>query len=76
VLSFLVGFFTQDIVKALYLGLGGTALTFFVVVPQWPWYNQNAERWLPARMQRASNNYVQGVNLGGVQIEVDGRKVG
>lgn len=30
----------------LYVGLAGTALTFLVVVPPWPFYNKNPEPWL------------------------------
>ena len=69
-LAFLAGFITQDIYKTLYLGLGGTAFTFIVVVPQWPFYNSKPEPWLPARVQRASSGQRQPVDLGGVQISV------
>lgn len=68
-LAFLAGFITQDIYKTLYLGLGGTAFTFLIVVPQWPFYNQKPEPWLPARVQRTSGTR-QPVDLGGVQISV------
>ncbi|KAI0115831.1 microsomal signal peptidase 12 kDa subunit-domain-containing protein [Nemania sp. FL0031] len=45
--SFLVGFFLQDISLALKIGLGGTALTFLVIVPPWPFFNQHPVKWLP-----------------------------
>jgi chaperone required for assembly of F1-ATPase len=45
-----------------------------LVVPQWPFYNRKPENWLPARVQKASS--VRNVDLGGVQIEVDGKRVG
>ncbi|CAJ2506013.1 Uu.00g001430.m01.CDS01 [Anthostomella pinea] len=45
--SFLVGFFLQDIVLALRIGLAGTALTFLVVVPPWPFFKRNPVQWLP-----------------------------
>lgn len=52
-------------------------MTFLVVVPQWPWYNRKPERWLPARVQKAGSGYDgQRVDLGGVQIQVDGQRVG
>lgn len=70
ILAVLIGFTTQDIYKTLYVGLSGTALTFLLVVPQWPFYNRKPEPWLPARVQRGPD-----VNLGGVQIEVDGKKI-
>ncbi|KAI1161044.1 microsomal signal peptidase 12 kDa subunit-domain-containing protein [Nemania serpens] len=45
--SFLVGFFLQDIALALKIGLGGTALTFLAIVPPWPFFNQHPVKWLP-----------------------------
>jgi len=65
IVAFLVGYFTQDILMTLYVGLAGTALTFLVVVPQWPFYNKNPEDWLPASNAKQSFN-----------IHVDGQKVG
>jgi signal peptidase complex subunit 1 len=65
ILAFLVGFMTQDILLSLYIGLAGTALTFLAVVPPWPFYNKNAEDWLPARSAASRIN-----------IDVDGEKVG
>ncbi|PWI68564.1 hypothetical protein PCL_01653 [Purpureocillium lilacinum] len=46
--AFNVGYLYQDIQKAVYIGLGGTALTFLAVVPPWPVYNKNPVKWLPA----------------------------
>ena len=65
IIAFLVGFAQQNIVLALYIGLAGTALTFLVVVPPWPFYNKNPEGWLPARS--AASTY---------SVDVDGQKVG
>jgi signal peptidase complex subunit 1 len=47
VISFLVGFFLQNITLALKVGLAGTALTFLVVVPPWPFFNKHPVKWLP-----------------------------
>ncbi|KAH7140563.1 microsomal signal peptidase 12 kDa subunit-domain-containing protein [Dactylonectria macrodidyma] len=47
-LSFFAGYILQDIKLAVYVGLGGTALTFLAVVPPWPFYNKNPVKWLPA----------------------------
>jgi len=66
IIAFLVGFAQQDIKLALYIGLAGTALTFLVVVPPWPFYNKNPEDWLPAHNAPASR----------YNIDVDGQKVG
>lgn len=55
----------QDIQLALYIGLAGTALTFVVVVPPWPFYNKNPEGWLPARNATS-----------GISVDVDGLRVG
>ncbi|KAK5631896.1 hypothetical protein RRF57_007610 [Xylaria bambusicola] len=46
-ISFLAGFFLQDIALALKIGLGGTALTFLVIVPPWPFFNRHPVNWLP-----------------------------
>lgn len=47
-ISFAVGFLLQDIKLALYIGLLGTALTFVVIVPPWPFFNKHRVKWLPA----------------------------
>ncbi|GAB1743169.1 hypothetical protein NU219Hw_g9025t1 [Hortaea werneckii] len=67
VVAFLAGYFTQNIYNTLYTGLGGTALTFLLVVPPWPFYNQHPQPWLPPRTGRQAWQ--------GVSIEVDGKKV-
>lgn len=46
-MSFLVGFTLQDIALALKVGLGGTALTFLLVIPPWPFFNRHKVEWLP-----------------------------
>ena len=65
-IAFIVGYFLQDIKLALYIGLGGTALTFFLVVPPWPFFNRHPVRWLPIGGKEAHS---QG-------IVVDGKVVG
>lgn len=65
-LAFIFGYFKQDIVLALYIGLSGTALTFLLVVPPWPFYNTHPVKWLP----------VGGVQKEPQQIVVDGDIVG
>ena len=42
-----MGYFLQDIKLAVYIGLGGTALAFLVVIPPWPFFKQHPVRWLP-----------------------------
>jgi signal peptidase complex subunit 1 len=66
-LAFLVGFFTQDIYQTLYIGLGGTALTFLVVVPPWPFFNQHPLSWLPSRTGKGA--WAQGIT-----VEMDDKK--
>lgn len=70
-IAFIVGYIMQDIKLALYIGLGGTLLTFIAVVPPWPIFNQNPVGWLPAAGARRS---------AGAQashgITVDGKLVG
>merc|ERR1711939_723385 len=65
--AFLSGYFTQNIYNTLYTGLGGTALTFLLVVPPWPFYNQHPQPWLPPKTGRQAWQ--------GVSIEVNGKKV-
>ncbi|RYP73070.1 hypothetical protein DL769_004307 [Monosporascus sp. CRB-8-3] len=47
VASFIIGFILQDIALALKIGLGGTGLTFLLVVPPWPFFNRHKVDWLP-----------------------------
>ncbi|KAL8706760.1 MAG: hypothetical protein Q9225_007916 [Loekoesia sp. 1 TL-2023] len=63
-LAFIIGFAQQNIWVTLWIGLGGTALTFLVVVPPYPIYNENPEKWLPANS-----------GIAGAGIEVDGKKI-
>lgn len=46
------------------MGVGGTVVTFLVVVPPYPIYNENPEKWLPANS-----------GIAGAGIEVDGKKI-
>ena len=64
ILAFVLGFAQQNIYVTLWVGLGGTVLAFFVVVPPFPIFNENPERWLPA-----------GSGIAGSGIEVDGKKI-
>jgi len=66
-IAFLIGFASQDIYQTLYIGLGGTALTFLIVVPPWPFFNKHPQAWLPPRTTAGA--------LHGISIEVDGKKV-
>ncbi|KAL8791492.1 MAG: hypothetical protein Q9213_000109 [Squamulea squamosa] len=63
-LAFVLGFAQQNIWMTLWIGLGGTALTFLVVVPPYPIYNENPENWLRANS-----------GISGAGIEVDGKKI-
>ncbi|MCJ1458598.1 hypothetical protein MMC28_008971 [Mycoblastus sanguinarius] len=58
------GFIQQNIYVTLWLGLGGAAIAFLVVVPPFPFYNQSPENWLPS-----------GTAMAGSGIEIDGRKI-
>ncbi|CAK7207813.1 hypothetical protein SEUCBS139899_010628 [Sporothrix eucalyptigena] len=46
-ITFVVGYFLQDIKLSVYIALAGTALTFLVIIPPWPFYNKNPVKWLP-----------------------------
>ncbi|KAL0931611.1 microsomal signal peptidase 12kDa subunit [Colletotrichum truncatum] len=45
-LAFIIGYLLQDIKLAVYIGLAGTAFTFLLVVPPWPFYKQHPVKWL------------------------------
>jgi len=70
-LAFIVGIATQEIHLTSYIGLGGVALTFLVVLPPWPFFNRHPIRWLPPQ---GAGGMPKGV-LGAGGIEVDGKKV-
>jgi signal peptidase complex subunit 1 len=65
VFSFIAGYYTQNVYNSVYVGLAGTALTFLVVVPAWPFFNKNPARWLPVPHKNSSL----------FTVEVDGKKV-
>jgi hypothetical protein len=48
VVSFIVGFATENVYYALYVGLAGLVVTLLAVVPPWPFYNRDPVQWLPA----------------------------
>jgi len=68
VVAFIVGYVFQSIESTLYIGLGGTALAFLLIVPPWPYFNKNPVKWLPVPGSEAA-----GVAHG---ITVDGKTVG
>ena len=43
--SFLAGYIKQDVYLSLFVGIGGALITFLAVVPPWPAYNQNPQKW-------------------------------
>ncbi|OTA60225.1 microsomal signal peptidase 12kDa subunit [Hypoxylon sp. EC38] len=59
--SFLVGFILQDITLALKIGLAGTALTFLLVVPPWPFFNKHPVKWLPVGGEPAITSAQQNI---------------
>jgi len=44
-MAFGVGYWLQDITLALRVGLFGTALAFFAIVPPWPLYKRHPIKW-------------------------------
>ncbi|EMR69859.1 putative microsomal signal peptidase 12kda subunit protein [Eutypa lata UCREL1] len=63
VVSFLIGFILQDIALALKIGLGGTALTFLLVVPPWPFFNRHKVEWLPVGGGSAITSTQQNIDI-------------
>lgn len=77
IVSFFAGWATQNVYTTLYVGLGGTALTFLAVVPPWPVYNKNPLPWLPAKTAPrvgGTRADLRGIDLGG--LNVDGQRMG
>ncbi|KAL4806004.1 microsomal signal peptidase 12 kDa subunit-domain-containing protein [Aspergillus unguis] len=62
VIAFLVGYIFQDMHLTLWTGVAGTLVTGLVVIPPWPVYNKNPEKWLVPF-------------AGGAGVVVDGVKV-
>ncbi|KAB8254639.1 putative microsomal signal peptidase subunit SPC12 [Aspergillus pseudonomiae] len=65
VVAFFAGYIYRDIHLTLWVGLAGTLVTGLVVIPPWPMYNMNPEKWLVSSA---------GI-VGGARIMVDGTKV-
>lgn len=61
--AFIVGFALQSIYTTLWVGLAGAALTFLVVVPPYPFYNQSPEPWLPGRALRDAGLTMEGKKI-------------
>ena len=61
--AFILGFALQNVYVTLWVGLGGAALTFLIVVPPYPFYNKSPLNWLP------------GGGIAGTGIEIDGKKI-
>jgi len=47
--SFIAGYILQDIKLTLYIGLGGTALAFLLIVPPWSFFRRHPVKWLAVR---------------------------
>lgn len=73
-IAFFAGYITQNIHHTVWIGLGGSVITFLVCVPPWPFYNENAVKWLPAKtLPKGYANL--GAQAQGFDITVDGKKV-
>ncbi|OOF92250.1 hypothetical protein ASPCADRAFT_176107 [Aspergillus carbonarius ITEM 5010] len=64
-LAFIVGYIFQDIHLTLWVGLAGTMVTGLAVIPPWPLYNKNPEKWLAPLT----------AGVGGAGVLVDGIRV-
>jgi len=65
IVAFVTGYIYQDIYLTLWMGLAGAFLTALVVIPPWPFYNANPERWHISEEKRG-NAY--GIVVDGVQV--------
>ncbi|PGH23202.1 hypothetical protein AJ80_02732 [Polytolypa hystricis UAMH7299] len=66
-IAFITGYISKDVFLTVWVGLAGTILTAFVVIPPWPFYNKHPEPWLGVGWRTWD---------GGPGIAVDGVKVG
>ncbi|MCJ1406509.1 hypothetical protein MMC19_000574 [Ptychographa xylographoides] len=71
-IAFIIGYIQQDIHLTLWVGLLGTLITALLVVPPWPFYNQNAQKWLGSSKGGVSRGKGMGMGMG---IVVDGKKI-
>lgn len=62
----LVGYIYQDIHLTVWIGLAGTIVTALAVVPPWPMYNKNPEKWLVPRTGKAAG--AGGVVVDGIKV--------
>ncbi|KAL1972122.1 hypothetical protein VTN31DRAFT_7341 [Thermomyces dupontii] len=65
--AFIAGYIQQDIHLTLWLGLAGTLITALVVVPPYPFYNRNPEKWLDP-VAGTKGVSVPGIVVDGVKI--------
>ncbi|KAE8148227.1 putative microsomal signal peptidase subunit SPC12 [Aspergillus avenaceus] len=65
VAAFLTGYIYQDIHLTLWVGLWGTLTAGLTIIPSWPIYNRNPEKWLVTLAGSASS----------ARVMVDGVKV-
>jgi len=49
VLSFLIGYSTDNVYNCVWTALAGAVVALVAVVPPWPMYNRSPVQWLPAR---------------------------
>ena len=49
VIALIIGFIEQDIYLTMWIGLAGTLLAMFLVVPPWPVYNQHPQPWIGSK---------------------------
>lgn len=61
----IVGYSYQDVYLTVWTGLAGAAVTALAVVPPWPMYNKNPEKWFDPTTSKPA----------GAGVVVDGVKV-
>ena len=61
-MSFLAGYIKQDVYLSLFVGIGGALVTFLAVVPPWPAYNQNPQKWFSHNVSAPAGGTKAGPN--------------
>jgi len=49
IISFIIGFVTENVYNTVWAGCAGVVITMLAVVPPWPFYNKRPVNWLPPR---------------------------
>ncbi|EXJ83834.1 hypothetical protein A1O1_07461 [Capronia coronata CBS 617.96] len=64
VVALIVGYMQQDIFLTMWIGVAGTLLAMFLVVPPWPVYNRHPQSWLGSKASLPQGGIIVGGGKG------------